>query len=179
MELLRCAEGKTLEFKRDLSSPEGELRTLVAFANTAGGTLLLGVEDTTRHARGILDPLAMEERLASMISDSILPRLVPDREILPWRRTHVLAVQAYPSSGRPHYVKRAGLDVGVYVRVGSTNRRADRELIEELRRFSRGEAYDEQALPDSTLKRSTSERLPSHSRRCASSGDRILKRCGW
>lgn len=90
----------------------------------------------------------MEERLASMISDSILPRLVPDMEILPWRRTHVLAVQAYPSSSRPHYLKRAGLDVGVYVRVGSTNRRADRELIEELRRFSRGEAYDEQALPE-------------------------------
>jgi ATP-dependent DNA helicase RecG len=34
------------------------------------------------------------------------------------------------------------------VRVGSTNRRADRELIEELRRFARGEAYDEQAMPD-------------------------------
>jgi ATP-dependent DNA helicase RecG len=31
--------------------------------------------------------------------------------------------------------------------VGSTNRRADRELIEELRRFARGEAYDEQPMP--------------------------------
>jgi predicted HTH transcriptional regulator len=36
----------------------------------------------------------------------------------------------------------------VYVRVGSTNRRADRELIDELRRFSRGETYDEQVIPD-------------------------------
>ena len=34
-----------------------------------------------------------------------------------------------------------------YVRVGSTNRRADRELIDELRRFTRGEAYDEQPMP--------------------------------
>ena len=32
--------------------------------------------------------------------------------------------------------------------VGSTNRSADRELIEELRRFSRGESYDEQAMPE-------------------------------
>ena len=30
-------EGKTLEFKRDLSSPTGPLRTIVAFANSAGG----------------------------------------------------------------------------------------------------------------------------------------------
>ena len=35
----------------------------------------------------------------------------------------------------------------VYVRVGSTNRHADREMIEELRRFARGETFDEQAMP--------------------------------
>ena len=34
------------------------------------------------------------------------------------------------------------------MRVGSTNRRADRELVEELRRFVRGEAYDEQSMPE-------------------------------
>lgn len=147
LELLKRPEGKTLEFKRDLSSPEGALRTVVAFANTAGGTLLIGVEDGTRHVRGVRDPLDLEERLASLLSDSILPRLVPDLEILPWRRTHVLAVQIYPSPGRPHYLKREGMDGGVYVRVGSTNRRADVELIEELKRFARGEAYDEQAMP--------------------------------
>ena len=61
---------------------------------------------------------------------------------------HPLAVQVYPSAGRPHYLKRAGIDAGVYVRVASSNRRADRELIEELRRFGRGEAYDEQAVPE-------------------------------
>jgi ATP-dependent DNA helicase RecG len=45
VDALKRPEGKTLEFKRDLSSPEGVLRTLVAFANTAGGTVLIGVED--------------------------------------------------------------------------------------------------------------------------------------
>ena len=43
---------------------------------------------------------------------------------------------------------REGLDSGVYVRVGSTNRRADAELIEELRRLARGVAYDEQPMAD-------------------------------
>ncbi len=41
-------EGKTLEFKRDLSSPDGVVCTIVAFANTAGGTLLIGVEEDAR-----------------------------------------------------------------------------------------------------------------------------------
>ena len=35
----------------------------------------------------------------------------------------------------------------MYVRVGSTNRHADAELIEELRSFARGEGFDEQLLP--------------------------------
>jgi ATP-dependent DNA helicase RecG len=53
LDALRRPEGKTLEFKRDLSSPDGLLRTVVAFANSAGGTVLVGVEDGTRHVRGV------------------------------------------------------------------------------------------------------------------------------
>lgn len=148
LDLLKCPEGKTLEFKRDLSSPAGMLRTVVAFANTAGGTVLLGVEDVSRHVRGLADPLGLEERAANLISDSIRPRLMPDLEILPWRRTHVLALTVHPSPSRPHHLEREGPEAGVYVRVGSSNRRADRELIEELKRFARGEAFDEEPRPE-------------------------------
>jgi predicted HTH transcriptional regulator len=74
VELLKRPEGKTLEFKRDLSTPEGALKTIVAFANTAGGALLVGVEDKSRHVRGVRDPLDLEERLANLISDHIVPR---------------------------------------------------------------------------------------------------------
>ena len=72
-ETLLRPEGKTLEFKRDLSSPSGFLCTIVAFANTAGGTVVIGVEDRTRHVRGVTDALALEERVANLISDSITP----------------------------------------------------------------------------------------------------------
>jgi len=147
VEFLRRPEGKTLEFKRDLSSPDGVLRTIVAFANTAGGVLLIGVEDRSRAIRGVSEPLDLEERLANLISDRISPRLVPEIEILPWRRTQVLALQVHPSPSRPHHLIREGRAAGVYVRVGSTNRRADADLIEELGRYARGEGFDEQPMP--------------------------------
>jgi len=147
VEILKRPEGKTLEFKRDLSSPDGALKTIVAFANTAGGTLVVGVEDRSRHVRGVPDPLDVEERLANLVSDRISPRIVPELEILPWRRTQVLALQVHPSPSRPHHLIREGPAGGVYVRVGSTNRRADAELIEELRRFARGQGFDEQPMP--------------------------------
>ena len=63
VEILKRPEGKTLEFKHDLSTSAGALKTIVAFANTAGGTLLLGVEDKSRHVRGVRDPLDLEERM--------------------------------------------------------------------------------------------------------------------
>ncbi|MGH7402433.1 MAG: ATP-binding protein, partial [Candidatus Rokuibacteriota bacterium] len=108
---------------------------------------LIGVEDRSRHVRGVAEALDLEERLANLVSDGIHPRLVPEIEILPWRRTQVLALHVHPSASRPHSVSREGAAGGVYVRVGSTNRRADAELIGELRRFARGEGFDEQLMP--------------------------------
>lgn len=52
---LSAYEGKTLEFKRDLSSPANPLRTLVAFANTAGAVWLL-VSMTTVPSSASLTP---------------------------------------------------------------------------------------------------------------------------
>ena len=147
METLREPEGKTLEFKRDLSSPERFLRTVVAFANTSGGTILVGIEDRSRHIRGVTEPLALEERAVNLISDSIRPRLMPDLEIVSYRNRQLLGVRVYPSSTRPHYIARTGPDAGTYVRVGSTNRRADAQLIAEMQRFAKGESFDERPMP--------------------------------
>lgn len=60
VELLKRPEGKTIEFKRELSAPEGALKTIVAFANSAAGTLLVGVEDKSDHVRGVVAPLDLE-----------------------------------------------------------------------------------------------------------------------
>jgi predicted HTH transcriptional regulator len=57
-------------------------------------------------------------------------------------------VQVFPSPTRPHYLTRAGLHGGTYVRVGSTNRRADDALVSEMQRFAQGEAFDERAMPE-------------------------------
>ena len=146
-DLLAQHEGKTLEFKRDVSSPENIIRTVVAFSDGAGGTIIIGVDDRTRSVRGVPDPTKTEELLANLISDRIQPRLAPEIQIIAWRKTCVIALRVYPSSLRPHFVKSAGPEQGVYVRVGSTNRRADPAQIEEIKRFVRGSTFDEEPLP--------------------------------
>jgi len=145
--LLQKEEGKTLEFKRDLSSPDKVLQTLIAFANTAGGLLLFGIENRTKKVLGITDPLREEERLANLIADRIEPRLVPSVEIIAWRSIQIIAIEIYPGASRPYYLKNLGPVNGVFVRTGSTNRKADQPLIQEMRRMARNETYDESPLP--------------------------------
>jgi len=149
--LLKQPEGKTLEFKRDLSSPKKLMKTLVAFANTAGGRVIIGVDDKNRAPVGVIHPLDEEERLCSMIADAISPRLVPNVEMVTVEKKTLLVVEVFLSGARPHWVRAEGPETGVYVRLGSTNRQADRELIAELRRSVEGIAFDELPMPDLTV----------------------------
>lgn len=146
--LLRRQEGKTLEFKRELSSPGPVLKTLIAFANCAGGIVLLGIEDKDKTVTGIDDPLKVEERLASLITDNIAPMMVPNIEIHPWRQTYLISVEVFPGASTPYYLKKTGLRKGVYIRVGSTNRQADQEMAEQLRRETVRAGFDEQPVID-------------------------------
>ena len=102
IELLKRNEGKTLEYKRDLSSPDGILRTLIAFANTAGGTVVIGVDDGSKNVRGVPDSLEAEEKLANFVSDSIRPPLIPEIEVVPWKLAdlHELMLRDDCSEGR-------------------------------------------------------------------------------
>ncbi len=146
-ELLARPEGKTLEFKQNLSGTKNILKTLTAFANTAGGVLLIGIEDESRAVLGVENPLDEEERLCNLISDSIEPRLVPNVEMLNWDGRTLLVVEVYPSPMRPHWLKSEGMENGVLVRVGSTNRQADGPLIAEMRRSALNLSYDEEPMP--------------------------------
>lgn len=146
-ELVNQPEGKTLEFKRDTSSPKNWLKTLVAFANSAGGKLVFGISND-RTVLGVASPLDEEERICNQIADSIAPRLAPNIEFFTVENKTLLLVEVFPSNQRPHHLRTEGPELGVYVRLGSTNRQADRELIAELQRSVAGQRFDELPMPN-------------------------------
>ena len=145
-DLLTQSESKTLEFKRDLSSPKPLLKTLIAFANSAGGRLVIGVSDD-KQIVGVDDPLSEEERLCNLIADSIAPRLVPNVEMTTVAGKTLLMVEVFLSGSRPHFLKTEGMQHGVYVRLGSSNRQADAQFIAELQRGVAGISFDALPMP--------------------------------
>jgi predicted HTH transcriptional regulator len=141
--LLNQAEGKTLEFKRDMSSPNGIVKTLIAFANGAGGRLIIGVDDD-KTVKGINESQHEEERLMNIIADNIVPLLVPRISFATIEDKTVMDILVYPSNSLPHYISSQGALNGTYVRLGSTNRKADIDLVHELERMGRGLKFDEE-----------------------------------
>ena len=139
--LLSMPEGKTLEFKRDLSSLQPILKTLVAFANTAGGVLIIGKDDAG-NILGVQDVFKAEEKLANTIADSIYPPLMPEIETISVEGKSLLIV-CVPHWWGPFYLKAKGETEGVFIRLGSTNRVAGHELLEELKRYRSKTSFDQ------------------------------------
>jgi ATP-dependent DNA helicase RecG len=135
------AEGKTLEYKQDLSSSERTMRTLVAFANSAGGSLVVGVADD-RAVLGVADPDGEEHRLSTMILNRIEPRLLPTIERMTVAEKTLLVARVFPATRPPHWVASEGEDEGVYVRLGSSTVKADGPLRAEFRRRADGLVFD-------------------------------------
>ena len=150
-ELLARSESKTLEFKENAGSLHKIVQTVIAFANTAGGTLVIGIQDKTKNVIGVKNILQDEERIASAIADSVSPTLLPNLQFISWRDKDVLIVTV-PHSPGPFYLKDKGVDNGVYVRLGSTNRIADAAFIAEIKRVKEHTSFDQlpelQATPD-------------------------------
>ncbi len=144
--ILMKPKGKTIEHKRDLSSLKPILKNLVAFANTAGGTMIIGKEDSGAVV-GIDDVFSAEEKLASSIADSIYPPLMPEIEIVTVQNKTLLVIRV-PHWRGPFYIKTEGPEKGVYIRLGSTNRIASADIIAEIMRSKANTSFDQLPIPE-------------------------------
>ena len=149
-EILKQPEGKTLEFKRGVSSLKPILKTLVAFANTAGGILLIGRENDGTIC-GVPEVLQAEESLANAIADSIRPAMMPEIEIYSHNDKPLLVLRVFHWKG-PFYLKADGPVKGAYVRLGSTNAQAGPEILDELQRSMQNRSFDQLPCPDLSIK---------------------------
>lgn len=104
-------EGETVEFKRQWT--DRALEDLAAFANTRGGTLLVGVQDDGTVAGAAADDREIQ-RIANLIAAHL--GITPAIRVVEREGRSVLEIQVAPATGLVSYGGR-------YLRrVGSTNR---------------------------------------------------------
>lgn len=149
--ILKEQEGRRLEFKSVLPSNSDLAKTVVAFANDAGGDIYLGVTDN-REVIGLSeDELPrLEEQVSNMIYDRCCPTILPEVSFLSVDDKHLIRIRIYRGSTPPYYLRNEGKMKGTYIRVGSNNRVADESLIFELERNKRNISYDSELVLDKT-----------------------------
>jgi ATP-dependent DNA helicase RecG len=138
-------ESKTLEFKEALPKNENIAKTVIAFSNTGGGKLIIGVNDK-REIIGIDDAELFEtqDKIASIIADNCSPGIMPEIYSVNIENKLVLVIEVVRGNLKPYFLKNQGKADGTYIRLGATNRVADLETIAELERQKRHISFDEE-----------------------------------
>ena len=143
--LIKSPEGRNLEFKREVSRKlDNILRTVVAFSNSSGGEIIIGIDDDKNLVGIDHDPFELEERLASSIYDKISPIPGVFFQTITYRQHILFKIKVFPGPNKPYYLRSQGPEKGAYVRVGSTNRVADQWILADLRRQAYNRCLDEE-----------------------------------
>ena len=143
-------EGRRLEFKETLPERSDLAKTVVAFANDAGGVLFVGIKDNPRTVVGIdeINLFKFEEQISNIIFDRCYPAIIPEISSFTIQDKQIICVTVYRGSMPPYYLKEKGKMQGSYIRVGSTNRLADESIIHELERRKQNISFDGETRMD-------------------------------
>ncbi len=134
--LISRGEGQYLEFKKKANHPEKIIKELVAFANTGGGLLVLGVDDdgTLSGTRNIEGEVFI---LEDAITKWVRPKPLYSIETIKLNEKKGIATFRIEEGKRKPYFVKLDDDEGrgkAYVRSGEESLQASREMREIIRR---------------------------------------------
>ena len=135
IEIINGGENKTVEFKREIVSPAKIAKELVAFANTDGGYLIVGVDDD-KSVYGVASEKYEIERLNFCCEHLIDPPIVPDILITDIKRKYLAVCKIESSEHKPHFLieDEDGNPLRqAYIRVGESSVPASKEMTRILR----------------------------------------------
>jgi ATP-dependent DNA helicase RecG len=144
-ELIRQGENVSIEFKEMPVRPEVVAREMVAFANSSGGVILLGVTDRGE-LRGVGEARHIEEWIMNIARTSVIPALTVNCEILVVDEVEVCAVSIPKGNDKPYQTGDKYL-----IRVGSTNRVASQSELMRLFQVSGVFHYDVVPVAGATM----------------------------
>ena len=136
-------EDKNTEFKREYV--EDIKKTLVAFANTDGGNLYIGIDDD-RNVVEINNIDGVMLQVSNVIRDAIKPDLTMfcNISVEPLQDKKVVKITVNRGTARPYYLAAKGIrPEGVYVRQGSSSVPASESAILSMIRETAGDSYEE------------------------------------
>jgi predicted HTH transcriptional regulator len=141
--LVKKGEGMFTEFKLKSNHPEKIVREVVAFANTQGGKLIIGIADN-KELKGLKYPDEDEYIISKSIEKYIFPAVsYTVARVRLENELEVLIYDIQESQIKPHFLIVDGTteERKVYVRKEDKSIQASKELKEVLKGQSKGKSY--------------------------------------
>lgn len=136
-------ETKTMELKREYT--DDIKYAVVAFANTDGGKIYIGLNDDGS-VYGVEDVDDMMLRVTNMVRDVVRPdvTMFMDCEVQTMNGKNVITVTIQRGTARPYYLAGKGVrPEGVYVRQGASSVPASATAILDMIKETSGDCYEE------------------------------------
>ncbi len=92
-------ESKNIEFKVELpKKSEKYVKSVIAFTNTGGGKIVIGVDDQTRNIVGVNEKEVFQimDAIANAVSDSCEPQIIPNITFETIENKCVVVIEIYP-----------------------------------------------------------------------------------
>lgn len=150
--LIQQSESVTLELKERIPTPDIFAKLLVAFSNQKGGNIIIGVSDKDRKIIGIKPDFPLEEWVMNIASTNCHPTIFPVIEFHTISEKVISLIKVYQGRFKPYFVKKFGEEKGIFVRVGSTVRIADKALIRQLQRETINLPFDHLEVVSGSMK---------------------------
>lgn len=158
-QFIKKGESQKVEFKQAASSAKDLAREIVAFANTGGGTLIIGVDDKSKII-GVKDFKKTEQIITNALNHNCQPSIhAAISRIKISGKT--LAVLEIPEGTRKPYEANHI----VYLRTGSSTRPASREEKQEMYALGIKEEYDMLPVKNATLNDFSQEEVAQYMKR--------------
>ena len=147
IDLLQQGENVSVEFKEALVRPDSIAKEIVAFANTQGGNLLIGVSDDGC-VKGVQEDKNYEEYFSNIARNNIIPALDVATDILTYDHKKIIVVSIPKGKDKPYQT----LSHQFLIRIGSTNRVATQSELMRLFQQSGVFHYDALGVEGSGIK---------------------------
>lgn len=135
-------ESVNVEFKREYV--EDIKKTVIAFANTQGGELYIGIEDDGSVC-GVGDPDDCQLRAVNSVRDAVKPdvSMFTSAEVCEREGLQVVKITVQRGTSRPYYLSGKGIrPEGVFVRRGASTVSASEAEILKMIRETAGDDYE-------------------------------------
>ncbi len=150
-------ESEVIELKSKVISDI--CKEIIAFANSKGGTLYIGIEDNGKII-GVDDVDQVTLQLSNMVRDSIKPdvTMFVRYETLSIETKNVIAVTVQKGTDRPYYLGSKGLKpTGVFVRNGTSTDPATDTAIRRMIKETDGDSFETMRSLEQNLTFKTTE----------------------